>query len=199
MVRLGVSVEGTTEERFIKTLLAPYFSQKGIYVTPVSINGNVSVDRVAHEMRNLAYNFDYVSTFYDFYGFKGKVEGETKTTLESKIKESIKMELRAKLIPYIQMYEFEGLLFSSPEAIAMVLQDESLSVWANDILKSFNNNPEKVNDSVETAPSKRLEKSTNYRKTTHGPNIAEQIGLAKMRDMCPGFDDWLTKLERLVS
>ena len=166
MVRLGISVEGTTEERFIKTLLAPYFSQKGIYVTPVSINGNVSVDRVAHEMRNLAYNFDYVSTFYDFYGFKGKVE---------------------------------GLLFSSPEAIAMVLQDESLSVWANDILKSFNNNPEKVNDSVETAPSKRLEKSTNYRKTTHGPNIAEQIGLAKMRDMCSGFDDWLTKLERLVS
>ena len=152
--------------------MVPYLSQKQIYVTPVSINGNVSVDRIKHELRNLAYNFDYVSTFYDFYGFKGKVAGETKISLESRIKGSIKEEIRGRLIPYIQMYEFEGLLFSSPEAIAMVLQDESLNVWANDILKSFNNNPEKVNDSVETAPSKRLEKSTNYRKTTHGPNIA---------------------------
>ncbi|MFI3199659.1 MAG: DUF4276 family protein [Methylococcaceae bacterium] len=196
MVRIGISVEGTTEERFIKTLLVPYLSQKEIYVTPVSINGNVSVDRVKHELRNLAYSFDYVSTFYDFYGFKGKVEGETKTTLESRIKGSIKEEIRGRLIPYIQMYEFEGLLFSSPAAIALVLQDESLNAWANNILADFNNNPEKVNDSTETAPSKRLEKSTNYRKTTHGPNIAKQIGLAKMRNMCPGFNDWLTELEK---
>jgi len=199
MVRIGISVEGTTEERFVKTLLVPYFSQKGIYVTPVPINGNVSVDRIKHELENLAHSFDYVSTFYDFYGFKRKVEGETKTTLESKIKESIKEGLRGKLIPYIQMYEFEGLLFSSPEAIAVVLQDESLSAWATDILAAFNHNPEKVNDSTETAPSKRFEKFTSYRKTTHGPNIAEQIGLAKMREMCLGFDDWLTKLESLVS
>ncbi len=199
MVRLGISVEGTTEERFIKTLLVPYFSQRELYVTPVSIHGNVSVDRVKHELENLAYSFDYVSTFYDFYGFKRKVEGETKTTLESRIKGAIKEELREKLIPYIQMHEFEGLLFSSPETIAAVLQNESLSAWANNILENFNNNPEKVNDSPETAPSKRLEKSTNYRKTTHGPNIAKQIGLVKMRDMCSGFDDWLTKLEGLVS
>jgi len=199
MVRIGISVEGTTEERFIKIVLAPYLLQKGIDVTPVSINGNVSVDRVRHELENLAYSFNYVTTFYDFYGFKRKVEGETKTTLESRIKESIKEGLRGKLIPYIQMYEFEGLLFSSPEAIALVLQNESLNAWATKILKDFNNNPEKVNDSPETAPSKRLEKFTNYKKTTHGPNIAEQIGLAKMRDMCSGFNDWLTELEGLVS
>ena len=97
------------------------------------------------------------------------------------------------------MYEFEGLLFSSPEAIALVLQDESLNAWANNILEDFDNNPEKVNNSTETAPSKRFEKSTNYRKTTHGPNIAKQIGLVKMRDMCSGFDHWLTTLEGLVS
>lgn len=198
MVRIGVSVEGTTEERFIKILVVPFFSQKGIYVTPVSINGNVSIDPVKYELEKLAYCFDYVSTFYDFYGFKRKVEGETKASLESKIKESIKEELRYKLIPYIQMYEFEGLLFSSPESIAVVLQDESLSTWANNILMDFCNNPEKVNDSSETAPSKRLEKFTNYRKTTHGPNIAEQIGLTKMRYMCSGFDSWLKTLESLV-
>jgi hypothetical protein len=148
MVRIAISVEGMTEERFIKILLEPHLSQKGIYVIPVPLNGNVSVDRVRHELENLAYSFDYITTFYDFYGFQRKVDGETKTTLESRIHRSIKEELRVKLIPYIQMYEFEGLLFSSPEAIASVLQDKSLHEWANKILFEFNNNPERVNNST---------------------------------------------------
>jgi Domain of unknown function (DUF4276) len=197
MVRVGISVEGITEERFIKTLIEPYLSPKGIYVTPVSIGGNVSIARIKHELVKLIYSFDYVSTFYDFYGFRHKDEDETKLTLEAKINESVKIEFRHKLIPYIQMYEFEGLLFSAPIAIASVLQDESLINWANQILGEHSDNPEKVNDSRETAPSKRLEQATNYRKTTHGPNIAKETGLVKIRKMCSGFDAWLKKLEEL--
>ncbi len=196
-VRLGISVEGTTEVRFVEKLLLTYLSEKGIGVFAVSINGNVSIDRVKHELKQLLKSFDYVSTLYDFYGFKGKAQGETKTSLESKISESIEPKLRAKLIPYIQMYEFDGLLFSFPEAIAKELQDDNLNAWASGILAAFNQNPEKINDSTETAPSKRLEKHTDYRKTTHGPNIAKHIGLAKIRGMCSGFDAWLTKLEQL--
>lgn len=198
MVRLGISVEGPTEERFIKISLVPYLREKDIDVTPISMNGNLSIDRVKHELGKLVYNFDYITTFYDFYGFQRKVTGETKTTLESKIHGSIKEDLRKKLIPYVQMYEFEGLLFSSPKDIALVLQGKSLDAWATGILKEFNNNPEKVNNSKDTAPSKRLEQYTNYRKTTHGPDIAEQIGLATIRRMCSGFDEWLKKLEELV-
>jgi hypothetical protein len=198
MVRLAISVEGATEERFVKMLLQPYLAGKKIYVTPVSINGNISVDRVKHELQKLIYGFDYVTTFYDFYGFKQKDAVETKTSLEAKIKLSLKVELRDKLIPYIQMYEFEGLLFSSPEAIASVLQNPSLNNWASMILQDFANNPEKINDSRETAPSKRLEKATNYRKTTHGPNITREIGLDKLRQQCAGFNTWLTDLETLT-
>ncbi len=197
MVRIGISVEGLTEERFIKILIAPYLSSQGIYVTPISIDGNVSINRIKHELVKLIYSFDYVSTFYDFYGFKHKDETETKLTLEAKINESVKVEFRHKLIPYVQMYEFEGLLFSAPAAIASVLQNESLIDWANQILGEHSDNPEKVNDSRETAPSKRLEKATNYRKTTHGPNIAKEIGLLKIREMCSGFDAWLETLEKL--
>lgn len=199
MVRVAISVEGTTEERFIKILLEPYLSQKGIYVTPVSINGNVSVDRVKNELEKLVYSFDYVTTFYDFYGFKHKADGETKITLESRIMSSVKEELKGKLLPYIQMYEFEGLLFSSPEAISTILQKDALKAWASDILVQFSNNPEKVNDSAETAPSKRLEKAARYRKTTHGPDISRQIGLEKIRQMCSGFNHWLSQLESLIN
>ena len=83
MVRIGISVEGATEERFIKGLLAPYLSTKEIYATPISLNGNVSVDRVKHELKHLVHSFDYTSTFYDFYGFKHKDPLDTKETLET--------------------------------------------------------------------------------------------------------------------
>ena len=69
MVRLGISVEGRTEVRFVQIVLAPYLLKTEIVVTPIDIRGNVSVDRVAKELIRLASNFDFISTFYDFYGF----------------------------------------------------------------------------------------------------------------------------------
>jgi hypothetical protein len=45
MVRVGISVEGATEERFIKISLTPHLAKKDIFVTPVSMGGNVSIDR----------------------------------------------------------------------------------------------------------------------------------------------------------
>jgi hypothetical protein len=198
MVRIGISVEGLTEERFIKGILVAYFLPMDIYVQPVSMSGNVSVDRAKHEIERLVYSFDYVTTFYDFYGFKKKQSGETKDSLERKIKNALKENVRDKIIPYIQMHEFEGLLFSSPEAIASVLKDPRLVRWGEQILEKFKHSPEMINDSPQSAPSKRLEQDTSYRKTTHGPNIAKEIGLKKMREMCLGFDSWLTRIGGLI-
>ena len=191
MVRVGISVEGVTEERFFKGTLYPYFAVKGISITPVSMGGNVSVDRVKSELERMGYNFDFISTFYDFYGFKRKNAEETKQSLENKIYSAVKTELKGKLIPYIQMYEMEGLLFSSPESIAEEFQDEALADWANTILNQFSNNPEKINNSTETAPSKRLENHIlRYIKTTHSPNISKNIGIEKLRQSCMGFNDF---------
>lgn len=202
MVRVGVSVEGTTEERFVEMVLSPYLAQKNIYVTPISMNGDVKLDRVKSELKKIGNSFDYVTTFYDFYGFKGKLAADTKASLEQKMLEHAHPSIQAKLIPYVQMYEFEGLLFSYPAAMHNALNQPgaelNVGVWASDILDQFENDPEKINDSPHTAPSKRLESSTSYRKTTHGPNIAKEIGIAKLRDSCAGFNEWLNSLERLV-
>ena len=197
MVRVGISVEGSTEERFMKMVLAPYLADKNIYITPISMNGDVKIAKVEFELKSILYNFDYVSTFYDFYGFKGKSEVETKETLEQKIEDIMHHTVRQKLIPYVQMYEFEGLLFSSSAALASNLGDVSLVNWADNILVQFNGDPERINDSTVTAPSKRLQGNTKYRKTTHGPNIAKEIGIDGIRDKCAGFDDWLNRLENL--
>ena len=198
MVRVGISVEGATEERFIKMVLAPYLAAKQVYVTPVSVGGGINLDRIRSELKRMANSFSYVTTFYDFYGFQGRANGETKASLEDKIKQHVHSSVQTKLIPYVQMYEFEGLLFTSPEVIASHLNGDSLTRWAQAVLSQFNNNPEEINDSTETAPSKRLIQKTNYRKTTHGPNIAEEIGIEALRDKCVGFNKWLVRLESLI-
>lgn len=196
MVRIGISVEGSTEVRFIQMLLQPYLEKKNIFITPVSMRGNISLDRVKFEVNRLMYSFDYVSTFYDFYGFKGVKEEDTKEILENRILQSVSKTMQEKLIPYIQMYEFEGLLFSSPQDMAYILQKDDIKNWAENILKKFNGNPELINNSSQTAPSKRL-MVTPYRKVTHGPDIALKIGLNGIRKKCSGFDIWLKKLEYL--
>jgi hypothetical protein len=199
MVRVGLSVEGSTEERFVKLVLAPHLSPMGVFIYPVSIGGNISIERIRGEIERLSYSFDYVGTFYDFYGFKKKNNGETKETLEQRMLEAIKTELRQKFFPYIQMYEFEGLLFCSPTVIAANLHDANLCQWAENILQEFGGNPESINNSRETAPSKRLEQNSIYRKTTHGPNIAKEIGIEEIRNRCAGFNEWLNKIEGLAA
>ena len=198
MVRVGISVEGPTEERFIKAVLAPYLMTKDIYITPISIGGAVSVDKVKSELQKMANSFDYVTTLYDFYGFSRKVENETKESLEKRIEDVVHQAVKMKLIPYIQMYEFESVLFSCPQAMANGLNEPEAQPWCQGILDEFKGNPEAINNSVETAPSKRLEGHTGYRKTTHGPNIAKEMGIDKIREKCVGFNDWLIKLENLV-
>lgn len=196
MVRLAVSVEGVTEERFVIRVLQPYFFNKNIYITPINLGGDIKIARISSELNKLTYSFDYVTTLYDFYGFKGKYIEDNKASLEEKIKLSVSEGYRPQIIPYVQMYEFEGLLFSSPEIIGTYLGND-LKQWAEETLQDFEGNPEKINDSFETAPSKRLEKSTSYKKTTDGPNIIQEIGLETVRQKCPGFDAWLSSLEAL--
>lgn len=202
MVRVGISVEGTTEERFIQMVVAPFLLVKGIYIQPISMNGNVRLDRVRSELKRMAASFDYVTTFYDFYGFKGvDTNIEDKATLEKKILLCVHNSIRPRLIPYVQMYEFEGLLFSDPMIVGEQLSSkthENVGEWARTVLAKFQNKPEEINSSFHTAPSKRLEANTNYRKTTHGPNIAKAIGVQGLRERCKGFDGWLKRIEYLV-
>jgi hypothetical protein len=50
------------------------------------------------------HSYDFVTTLYDFYGFKGLSDNETKQSLEDKIKNKIKKAQRDKIIPYISAH-----------------------------------------------------------------------------------------------
>ncbi|MFN7201291.1 MAG: DUF4276 family protein [Aphanizomenon sp.] len=60
--------------------------------------------------------------------------------------------------------------------------------------------PELINDSRETAPSKRIiAQFPDYEraKSTVGSLLAESIGLEVIRNKCPHFNSWLLRLESL--
>ena len=202
MVRLAISVEGLTEEIFVQKLIVPNLQDMGVNTIPVKLGGrggDVSFPRIKKDLNNLARSFDKVSTLYDFYGFRGKESDDNKSTLEQKIVGAVADPLQSKIIPYVQMYEFEGLLFTSPEAIEDNIRERGLKVWAESVLTQFSSNPELINDSPQTAPSKRLEGKSNYLKTVHGPNIAQDIGLKLLREKCDGFNGWMNQLESLAA
>lgn len=54
--------------------------------------------------------------------------------------------------------------------------------------------PEHVNNSEQTAPSKRiLQLYPEYQKVTDGTIIAKSIGINKMIEKCQHFADWIAK------
>ena len=58
--------------------------------------------------------------------------------------------------------------------------------------------PEHINNSPETAPSKRLEKLIpNYAKIKNGTLISKDMGIDKILAECPHFREWIEQISRL--
>ena len=205
MIRLAVSVEGRTEEEFVKGLFVDDLRTKSVEPQPILLGGGVSVPRLAAEMAKFYRSFDAVTSLVDFYGFVGK-EGATPEELQTRIFEevgkqidrtSIRMD-QSKVLPYVQQYEFEGLLFSDVHAFAELVGGSNERVEALRSIRAQFRSPEHINDNRDTAPSKRIAKLIpRYRKTLDGPLLAMEMGLSVIRSECPRFNNWMTRLESL--
>ena len=203
MIRLAISVEGPTELEFIKNTLAVHLREKGVEAQPFSINGNVTVGRLARDMANHFWNFDRVTSLVDFYGFRDKdtaspdeLEGRIHRAIDERIKRSWDESM---VFPYVQRHEFEGLLFSEVSAFGevMLLPDECIDELER--IRAHFSTPEDISDSKESAPSKRILKVIpRYNKHVNGYMIAQAAGLDRIRAECPRFNSWLTNLESLA-
>ena len=210
MIRLAISVEGQTEEEFVKSVLASHLRPLCVEPTAVLIGrarsgsggGNVSIDSLASDMVNLYRNFDVVTSLVDFYGFRGKND-RTVDELEHHLKQEIQTRIghgwdQRKVIPYVQMHEFEGLLFSEVRAFATAIDAPEASVGRLEQVRSRFRTPEEINDDPNTAPSKRIAAAIpGYQKRLHGPLVAMDTGLNAIRGECRRFDEWVTRLESL--
>lgn len=100
-----------------------------------------------------------------------------------------------RFLPFVMMHEFEGLLFSDPAGFARAIEGPDLSDALQRIRCEFET-PEDINDSVITAPSKRiLALYPGYQKPLMGTLAALEIGLDAIRRQCPIFNAWLQRLE----
>lgn len=106
-----------------------------------------------------------------------------------------------RFIPYIQLHEFEGLLFSNVDVIDNVLKPYNDYSRLQDLMRIRDqfNTPEEINDGYETAPSKRIIRLfKSYQKVTDGYQIAQKIGIDVIRKECPHFNEWIGKLIQLA-
>lgn len=194
MLRMAISVEGATEREFVQQLILPYFSD--LVVVPISMNGNISLDRIRHELPPLLGSFDVVTTFYDLYGFKRR-QGRSAEQLEQNMLELVAQKQQPRLIPYVQQYEFETLIFSAPTIVAEQLGERDKQKQIIAIVQGAGE-PERINDGASSYPSKRLKRLfPHYDKKFHGPSLCQCIGLNKIRQACPRFNNWLIKLENI--
>lgn len=223
MTRVYVICEGQTEETFIHQLLTPSLQTRQIYLIPRLIGksghrgGNVTFERLFIDVRAMLNDKSaYCTTFFDFYGlqqrFPGKAAAGTQADISAKadsllqamvgrLQQHLGADLLRRFIPYVQMYEFEALLFSDPVRLASGIHQPASQAAFQAIRDKFPT-PEHINDSPNTAPSKRIEqhqKRYKKAKATLGPEAAQSISLTTIRRECHLFDCWLTRLETLAS
>ncbi len=219
MKRLFIICEGQTEEQFVREVLAKHLLAYGIDVRapligrPGHKGGAVNWDRMADDLVRLLRGEAraVATTLIDYYGldgeFPGVVEAKTKGSSAAKAQavqvamaqaayEHLKLGPE-RFLPYVQMHEFEGLLFSDPDAFAAGIGKSSLADKIRAITQSFDS-PEDINDRPATAPSKRIATLLpGYDKPFHGVLAALEIQLPKMRQTCRLFDEWVKRLESL--
>ncbi|MCZ9312974.1 MAG: DUF4276 family protein [Methanocorpusculum sp.] len=221
---LKIHVEGYTEAAFVSRLLRPHLEECNCSVA-VIINKTSNSRGIAHRgglshyeqfrvnTRRLLKNRNaVVTTMIDYYGLPADFPGmedvnkfptapERVAYLEQQLDADISGDTIAEdnFIPYIQLHEFEALLFSDVSVVDRVLSVGRESKYAELIEIRSRYAPEEINTSPETAPSKRLKKLyPRYSKTVEGMAVAERIGLPAIRNCCPHFDAWLTELERVA-
>jgi hypothetical protein len=220
MNRAVALVEGQTEQGFIRDVLAPWLAARGVYMTarlvgkPGHKGGVGEYPRARRDMLLLLKQEagTTITTMFDFYGMPDSWPGRSDAnsapfakkalTVETALKTNIMHQLGgsfdgSRFLPYVQMHEFESLLFAQPPKICDVLRCPEKQAECVKIRSSFSS-PEEINDGPQTAPSKRIRAiSPAYRKRLHGLIAASRIGIEVMISECPHFAEWVHRLELL--
>lgn len=227
MNEIAVIVEGQTEQAFVRQLLQPHLAQWNMHIWATlpgrifkrggvrpwaAIQGDI--------LRSLRERKDRIcSTMFDFYAmpcdWPGRAEaarhpwperGEiVECAMHGNIVKAIGSDFDPRrFIPYVQIHEFEALFFTDINILAATVcansptQAEETKKQLEMVLKKYQN-PEAINDGSETAPSKQIIKRVlGYHKTLHGPIIADQIGLVRLRRSCANFSQWVGRLEMVA-
>ena len=223
MTRLLVHVEGETEETFVNEVLRTHLVEAGYHSVGARLVGNsrararrggiASWDVVKRDIvRHLSGDPGCTATtMVDFYALPTSWPGRTQAVGLASFKKTECMnsallnDMEAstphwqRFEPFVLMHEFEALLFSDCAAFTAAIGHNAAAHPLQQIRDAFAT-PEDINDSPETAPSKRVGAVIKgYQKVLSGSVGAIGIGLDNIRQQCPSFHNWLSRLEARIT
>jgi Domain of unknown function (DUF4276) len=224
MTRLLISVEGETEEQFVNGILRPHLGAIGFHDVSARLIGKPRSRRRRGGICNWAeaksdlsrYLKDdaniNVAIMVDYYAlpvdWPGRVDANTlfhdhkiahicESLVDDLARSFSDLDVGKRFFPCILMHEFETLLFSDCDKFAAAVNANVASAMTK-ILADFGD-PEMINDSIATKPSKRIENLIpGYRKPLFGYVGASGIGLPIIRSKCLNFGKWLSSVERII-
>ncbi|MCB0144473.1 MAG: DUF4276 family protein [Caldilineaceae bacterium] len=207
----------------MRSVLSPFLAQRGIFVSVRSVEtsrsarkihrgGLVSYIKARNDLMRWmkeAKDWDvYFTTMFDLYGlptdFPRFDQAKSQNDPYAKVADLERAFGRdvadQRFIPYIQLHEFEALLFADVSKFDWEFLEHERQIRRLQSVAEQFDNPELIDQGRETAPSKRIiSEIPEYenRKTSAGPIIAEKIGIDTLRKSCPHFGEWVTSLEGL--
>lgn len=225
---LNVLCEGPTEEKFVKEVLGPYLKGYDIIVKSrilvtsrkkKALGGLISYQQARNDlslwMKEVAHRNSethYFTTMFDLYALPDDFPGMKENLLVhdayvkiGNIEEAFGLDINNHhFIPYIQLHEFEALLFCEIEKLTIDYPKCQKDILAlKEILRTHNDNPELIDSSPQTAPSKWIIKAIegkrryNYDKPKSGTTVTKSIGMEYLKHRCRHFNEWISKLKSI--
>lgn len=219
-IRLYVTVEGQAEMEFSDKALKPHLAGFAI-----DVRSRVVVTNRKLGKRGGVFDFDKIrgdvgrlmkqdthgearfTTMIDLYAlppeFPGWSEAQKKTIPRERVQvleHALAREFaEPRFLPFIQLHEFEALLYCDLTELQRRIADSEAGIKALQA-EVRNTPPEDINEGTNTAPSKRIIRHLPIyarNKVRVGAPAAAAIGLNTLRNRCPHFGDWLSKLEAM--
>jgi hypothetical protein len=221
-LRLYITTEGQSERKFADDVLRPHLAAFSIEVKTRVVLTNRKLGkrggildfekihgdlyRLMREDRHPEARF---TTMVDLYAlppeFPGWEEARQKREPQERVA-ALEAAFQANLgdgrfLPYIQLHEFEALLYCDLSQLQQRIADSerAFAALAQEVRGM---EPEEINEGATTAPSKRIINHVpiyDRLKVRVGAPAAAAIGLPGLRAKCPHFNTWVARLERLAS
>jgi hypothetical protein len=214
-------VEGHTEEDFVNQILIEHLAYVNVMVRGVvkvgsgkQKGGMVSYEKLRNHLERMLKQHQnvYFTTLIDAFRIPTDFpEFQTTNKVSDPVARALRLE-QAMLkdviartgtrffVPYVQLHEFEALLWTDPIELdsSLVALGAASKLKELQVVNAQYETPEHINNSPQTAPSKRLEQLySGYDKRLIGPLVTKNIGLERLRQACPRFGAWVTTLEEL--